>query len=334
MLKLPGRLDELLQRYSHMLPNGAEDEIPLIKGDLEKIIAFLQKSEEDHAAAIVKCWTKEVRELSYDIEDFLDQSKTPYLPEKLRQRLWMANKIREFSERVQEALERHSMYNNLRACSTASCRNPDPCFGARHPTLAVDVDDVHNHVGIDVAINKLEEWLMATDGTMVHNLKVVSITGFAGVGKINLANQLYNRLRHRFECRAFVRVSQKPDMRRIFITILSQVCPHQYPDNWKVHTLISIIRTHLQDKRYLIILDDLSATSTWEIIKSALPDGKSHSRILTTTDIEDLALHCCGYESKLEEPQVLRHPTEELQNQHSEMPSGCMRGVQESLYFM
>ncbi|KAK3133091.1 hypothetical protein QOZ80_6AG0532030 [Eleusine coracana subsp. coracana] len=225
MLKLPRRLDELLQRYGHMLPNGAEDEIPLIKGDLEKIIALLQKFEEDHAAAMVKCWTKEVRELSYDIEDFLDQyehaaagclqegeitrrrsphhriirwrrSKTPYLPEKLRQRLWMANKIREFSERVQEALERHSMYNNLQACSTASCRNPDPCFGARHPTLAVD--DVHNHVGIDVAINKLEEWLMATDGTMVHNLKVVSITGFAGVGKTNLANQLYNRLRQRF----------------------------------------------------------------------------------------------------------------------------------------
>ncbi|GJM99092.1 hypothetical protein PR202_ga16159 [Eleusine coracana subsp. coracana] len=216
MLKLPRRLDELLQRYGHMLPNGAEDEIPLIKGDLEKIIALLQKFEEDHAAAMVKCWTKEVRELSYDIEDFLDQyehaaagclqegeitrrrsphhriirwrrSKTPYLPEKLRQRLWMANKIREFSERVQEALERHSMYNNLQACSTASCRNPDPCFGARHPTLAVD--DVHNHVG---------------------------------VGKTNLANQLYNRLRQRFECRAFVRVSQKPDMRRIFITILSQ----------------------------------------------------------------------------------------------------------------
>ncbi|GJN34211.1 hypothetical protein PR202_gb22855 [Eleusine coracana subsp. coracana] len=194
MLKLPGRLDELLQRYSHMLPNGAEDEIPLIKGDLEKIIAFLQKSEEDHAAAIVKCWTKEEGEITrrriprHRIIRWR-RSKTPYLPEKLRQRLWMANKIREFSERVQEALERHSMYNNLRACSTASCRNPDPCFGARHPTLAVDVDDVHNHVG---------------------------------VGKINLANQLYNRLRHRFECRAFVRVSQKPDMRRIFITILSQ----------------------------------------------------------------------------------------------------------------
>lgn len=48
----------------------------------------------------------------------------------------------------------------------------------------------------------------------------------------------------------------------------------------------------------MIIIDDLWATSIWEIIKSALPDGKSHSTILTTTEIEDLALYCCGYESK------------------------------------
>lgn len=276
MLKLPVRLDELLQRYSHMLPSGAEDEIPLIKRDLEQIISLLQKSEEDYAAAMVKCWTKEVRELSYDFEDFLDdyeyatagflhkggiikrriprhriirwrRSKTPCLPEKLKQRLWIANKIREFSKRLQETLERHSMYN-LHVCSNATSRSPDPSFGAGHPTPFVD--DVHNHVSIDVAINKLEEWLMTTDDTGIPNLKVVSIFGFGGLGKTTLANHLYNRFGQQFECRAFVWVARKPDMRRIFISILYQVCPHQCPDNWKVHTLISIIRTHLQDKRY------------------------------------------------------------------------------------
>lgn len=280
MLKLPGRLDELLQRYSHMLPKGAEDEILLIKRDLEEIIALLQKSEEDQAAIMVNCWRKEVRELSYDIEDFLDQyeyaaagflkeggiitrrriprhriirwrrNKTPCLREKLRQRLWTANKIREFSERAQEALERHSLYN-IHAASVASSRSPDVSSRARHTTLVVD--DVPNHVGIDVAMNKLEEWLTTTDGTGVHNLKVASIVGIGGVGKTKLATQLYNRLGQQFECRAFVWLSQKPDMRRIFISILHQVCPHRCPDNWKVHTLISIIRTHLQDKRYYYI---------------------------------------------------------------------------------
>nr|XP_025877353.1 disease resistance protein RGA5-like isoform X3 [Oryza sativa Japonica Group] len=49
---------------------------------------------------------------------------------------------------------------------------------------------------------------------------------------------------------------------------------------------------------YLIIIEDLWATSTWDIIKHALPDANSCSRILTTTEFEDLALQSCGYDSE------------------------------------
>lgn len=49
--------------------------------------------------------------------------------------------------------------------------------------------------------------------------------------------------------------------------------------------------------RYLIIIDDLWDICTWDIIKCTLPDGNSCSRILITTEIEDLALQSCGYES-------------------------------------
>ncbi|EEC68602.1 hypothetical protein OsI_36960 [Oryza sativa Indica Group] len=50
--------------------------------------------------------------------------------------------------------------------------------------------------------------------------------------------------------------------------------------------------------RYLIIIEDLWATSTWDIIKHALPDANSCSRILTTTEFEDLALQSCSYDSE------------------------------------
>jgi len=50
--------------------------------------------------------------------------------------------------------------------------------------------------------------------------------------------------------------------------------------------------------RYLIIVEDICATSTWDIVKCALPDSNCCSRILTTTEIEDLALASCDHDPK------------------------------------
>ncbi|KAM0902129.1 hypothetical protein ACQ4PT_019508 [Festuca glaucescens] len=135
MFRLPAKLDRLLTSHGHTLPRGAQDEIPLIKQDLEKMIVFLQGHDDsgaEYCGMMVNCLAKEVRELSYDMEDSVDQYEhaagtrrwilyprrkkykitrrsckiTTRIPEKLKWRLWMANKIREFSMRSREALQR------------------------------------------------------------------------------------------------------------------------------------------------------------------------------------------------------------------------------------
>lgn len=180
--RLPAKLDRLLVSHGHMLPWGAEHEIPLIKQDLEKMIVFLQEHNEprveDHAM-MVKCLTKEVRELSYDMDDSVDQYKhatgsrrrilsprckkykitrhsckvTTRLPEKLKWRLWMANKISEFSVRSQEALQRYNLFDlcGIRGSTAATSTRCGSFFGSWHPTL--------EPVGTDVPMKKLEEWL-------------------------------------------------------------------------------------------------------------------------------------------------------------------------------
>nr|BBD82536.1 putative pi-ta protein [Oryza sativa Indica Group] len=351
VLNLPGRLDGVLLRHGSILPKGAEEEIPLIKRDLHLMISILngyysESPELEDATATTmarrRCWTKEVRELSYDIEDCIDhyehaatagsaggrtasggipprrkitrrrwQRTTPlWIPERLKQRLWMANKIREFSLRTQDALKRHAMFcssvggngiatstasSSTAATGDASSSSSTICW---HTTRFRERDFCVPHVGINVAMNKLEDWLTACDDEDQKRLRVVSIVGVGGIGKTTLANELYRKLRRQFECWAFVRSSQKPDVRRILISILSQLRLQQPPESWKVHSLISSIRAHLQDKRYLIIVDDICFISTWDIIKCALPDGTSSSRVLTTTQYDDLAVQSCGYDTK------------------------------------
>uniref|UniRef100_A0ACD5YCJ9 Uncharacterized protein n=2 Tax=Avena sativa TaxID=4498 RepID=A0ACD5YCJ9_AVESA len=323
MFRLPAKLDRLLARHGHMLPRGAEDEIPLIKQDLERMISILEEHVDlgaEDRAMMVNCMTKEVRELSYDMEDSVDQyehaantsrwilsprrkkykitrrrGKTAWrLPEKLKWRLWMANKIREFSVRSQEALQRYSLLNHpggngISSIAASTSTRCDLSFSSWHPT------PYGEPVGIDASLKKIEAWL---DKDGEQKLKVVSVVGSGGVGKTTLANELYRRIGGQFECRAFVRTSRKPDVRRLLISMLSQVWPHQTPHTWKVHSLISDIRTHLQDKRYLIVIDDIWDVQTWDIINRALPDGNLCSGILITTEVEDVALKCCGYDSK------------------------------------
>uniref|UniRef100_A0A8R7QXX3 NB-ARC domain-containing protein n=1 Tax=Triticum urartu TaxID=4572 RepID=A0A8R7QXX3_TRIUA len=99
-----------------------------------------------------------------------------------------------------------------------------------------------------------------------------------------------------FDCRAFIRVSKKPDMKRLLRDLFSQL--HQkkqpLPTNCNELGISDInIRKHLQDKRYLIVIDDLWDASLWDIIKSAFPKGNRGSRIIITTQIEDVASTCC-----------------------------------------
>jgi ABC-type glutathione transport system ATPase component len=56
-----------------------------------------------------------------------------------------------------------------------------------------------------------------------HQLKVLSIVGFGGLGKTTLANEILRKQEGLFLCRAFVSVSQKPNIRKVLRTILSQV---------------------------------------------------------------------------------------------------------------
>jgi hypothetical protein len=50
--------------------------------------------------------------------------------------------------------------------------------------------------------------------------------------------------------------------------------------------------------RYIIVIDDLWASSTWEIVNNALPKGKCCSRIMITTEVDAIAHTCYADTSK------------------------------------
>uniref|UniRef100_A0A8R7QY58 NB-ARC domain-containing protein n=1 Tax=Triticum urartu TaxID=4572 RepID=A0A8R7QY58_TRIUA len=163
--------------------------------------------------------------------------------------------------------------------------------------LPMHYEETIDHIVIDVRMNAFLNSMVANIAADQQQLKVVSVLGSGCLGKTTLAKVLYNRIGAQFDCRAFIRVSKKPDMKRLLHDLFSQLHQKKRPLHANCNELgISDINIskHLHDKRYLIIIDDLWDASAWDIIKYAFPNGNHGSRIIITTQIEDVALTCCS----------------------------------------
>ncbi|CAO2142319.1 unnamed protein product [Urochloa humidicola] len=280
------KLDKLMEA-ENWVPN-----IRQLREDVSTISTKLVKLSEVHDPPLtVNYWMKEARELSYDMEDCVDQFVHAGSP--VTKIAWI-DEISGFRTRVEEVIERYHRFKLQYVIDRSAVTN---AVASHRIGMAFRDLNTVTSVGMEGPKNELVRWLKPTmDDENELQVKVVSILGVEGIGKSTLGQELWHILGQEFECQAFVQLSKKPDMRMILRSILLQVRPHQPPEACHVPNLIHKISKHLQDKRYFIIIDDVWAVSVWETISRAFPEGNCSSRIITTTTIEDVALACCSYD--------------------------------------
>lgn len=236
---LPGAMGALLGKLDapgNNTPNDVKEMVKHIK-HIHKSSVDLSKVEGPPLMA--KLWMKEVRELYCDMEDQFAQSlRTDATDDVGENAMKIANKVLDFfGARVQHACARQ------KSCEFGSL-TPRRFLsdGPRRPP------NRHEHLIDDHG--PMEELLNSIVAEKGEQFKVVSILGAGGVGKTTLARRIYQKLRGRFECRAFVRVTSYPDMRRLLTSIFIQIQPELPRENWDAKDLIDNIAGHLANKRY------------------------------------------------------------------------------------
>ncbi|CAL4985025.1 unnamed protein product [Urochloa decumbens] len=303
---------------SYQLQKGVKHGIRFLTDELSSMDAILQILADKEDVQIdpqAKEWRNKVHDLSYYIEDCIDRfmlnhsqqgSSTKLFVRKAvmrilrqRQRQRIAKDIREFKSLVIQQSERASRYGIL-LCLGASPQQVvvDP----RAPALFVKARDL---VGIDGPREEITK-LLDIDQEKQH--KVVSIYGTAGLGKTTLAMELYHGITEGFDCKAFVSVSQTPDMNKLLKDMLSQISKSILDQSERLETeqLISTMREYLTDKRYFILIDNICDVSSWELLQSALPPNDNGSRIITTTSSKTVATACCdGIDANMYEARPL-----------------------------
>ncbi|TVU48848.1 hypothetical protein EJB05_00127, partial [Eragrostis curvula] len=303
MASLIDKLGVLLTDKYQLLKE-AKGPIMFVKAELESMHAFQKKmADEEKPDELDKCWAKEVPELSYDIEDSINEflhrvecesnsrprgltsfiNQIMNLLTTINTRHQIANEFLGLKRRVMEVSERRTRYKVNDTVTKMNNTTIDLRLVAIYAESA-------GLVGIDGPRDELIQ-LMGQEGTQAHRLKVISIVGFGGLGKTTLANEIYRKLGGSFQCQAF-----KPNIRKILRTILSQAGFQSRKDNnmeiWEEFELISALRNFLLDKRYFIVIDDIWDASAWDIIGCALPENINGSRVITTTRIESVGRAC------------------------------------------
>ncbi|VAH55813.1 unnamed protein product [Triticum turgidum subsp. durum] len=305
------KLGDLLAGKYKLLKQ-AKGEIMFLKAELESMRAFLERMSEaeEEPDKQARCWANEVRDLSYDIEDSVDEfmllvegesngephgfkgfiHRSMNLLTTMNTRQKVAKEFQGLKSRVMEVSERRMRYKIDDAVSKPNNTTID----IRMLALYADTSGL---VGIDGLRDELIHLMVGEEGVSAQQRKVLSIVGFGGLGKTTLANQIYHRLKWQYECQAFVSVSQKPNIRMILRRMLSQVgyvaLEGTNMEIWAEDELISALRQFLMDKRYLIVVDDIWDETTWNVIRCALPKNLDGSMIITTTRINTVARACC-----------------------------------------
>ncbi|CAO2145821.1 unnamed protein product [Urochloa humidicola] len=229
----------LAEEYS--LIRGVRGDIQFITDELASMQAFLSNlakcGDEGHDDQ-TEDWMKQVRDVSYGIEDCIDDfahtlrrdprgsswlaavRKTLYEIQTCSTRRSIAVQIVELKNRAQQVGKRRRRYGvrDPQPGKTKGLAGLTEHDAAEHQQITRQLVRVKQPVGTDMP--DLENWIADEKR---KKLGVLSVVGFGGVGKTTIAMALYRKLAPKFERRAVVTVSQTSDLEMVLRSILSQV---------------------------------------------------------------------------------------------------------------
>ncbi|RLN33593.1 NB-ARC domain containing protein [Panicum miliaceum] len=265
-----GKLTNLIEKKYSELKN-LRKKLEQLREELMAINLALEKYAAVESPDVqVTAWMAEMRELAYDMEDSIDlfSHHVDYEPaDTTRVKSFFDKKIRKLKK--------------LHYCYSISHTEIDP----RLQALYVEVEKL---VGIEKPSQEIIVRLV--DENPEERRRVVSIVGPGGSGKTTLAKQVYGKIKGQFSCVAFVSVSQKPNMNNILRELQFQTgVPRSMATGaCSDQLLIDQLRSYLENKRYLVVIDDVWTKSAWETIQCALPKNAQTSRTIMTTRTNSL----------------------------------------------
>ncbi|CDP12397.1 unnamed protein product [Coffea canephora] len=285
---------------------GVRRQVDSLKNDLVRMRCFLkdadQRQDEDER---IRNWVSEIRAAAYDAEDIIEifankvefftknkglVTKLTYYPLKIVNRYKIGKEIESLRMRLKEIADSREEYGIKNLGEGMTAHGEELQRIRRSFPLSEDKDVV----GFGEITKSLVAELLKED----KNRRLVSIVGMGGAGKTTLAKKVYNHadVRARFNCRAWVCVSSSYDHKETLRAIIKQLNPitNELLDMLEKMQELDLeerLYQDLQDKCYLVVLDDVWKEAAWDCLARAFPDVNTSSRVVLTSRNRDVAQH-------------------------------------------
>ena len=283
---------------------GVKDELQKLKDIVSTIQAVLQDAEEkqdmNHQ---VRNWLMKLRDVAYDADDVLSD----FFTEDLRRRVMcggkMAKKVRTFFSSSNQLVFRFKMAHKIKAIKEkldAIANDKNKLHLVERPletwVVSRERDQTYSFIHEEEVIGREDEKKTIIDMLLningKENVSFISIVGIGGLGKTTLAQYVYNdeEVKSYFELKIWVCVSDVFDVKTIAEKIIESVAGTK-PENLEMQQVQIKLREHLNQKKYLLVLDDVwnDDHERWCNLKRLLKCGLKGSKVVITTQTKLVA---------------------------------------------
>ncbi|PIN23816.1 hypothetical protein CDL12_03463 [Handroanthus impetiginosus] len=277
--------------------------------------AFLRVADaKEESDPQLKEWVRQVREIAYDTEDVLERYmlrfayhgahgfkgylKKIYASLKnLKAGHQIASEIKAIRSRLENALKRQQTFKDISSIMNQGSSSTLAWYDGRGDALLLEEVDV---VGIEKPKEQLLKWLSSIDS----GLKVISVVGMAGLGKTTLVKKMFDdtSVNMNFDHHAWITVSESFKIENLLQDMIKRLSkdidqpPPQGLEAMKADDMREFIYNFLQNKNYIIVLDDIWTTNAWEAIRYAFPRSTTLGRgcIIITTRFNNIGHAVCS----------------------------------------
>ncbi|PRQ20446.1 putative P-loop containing nucleoside triphosphate hydrolase, leucine-rich repeat domain, L [Rosa chinensis] len=303
----------------------AEKDVKSFSSKLKAIQAVLEDAEKKQVTeASVEDWLKKLKDVSYEMDDVLDEWNTELLRQQVEEKQEVegdnalvtkkkvcfpmlsgcfcfgqvnkvihhhniAKRINELNERLTLIAAEREMYGFHQ--STIGGHDDQQLIQRQKTSSLVDISMIF---GREEEKEMLLSKLLRESNQDGGKLLVIPIVGMGGMGKTTLAQLAYNneKVTAHFDKKVWVCVSEPFDEIKIAKAIIESLVGTPNSSN-ELETLLQCIKTHIKNKKLLLVLDDVwtEDETKWEnlklpIIMQSCEEGSS---ILVTTRKQEVA---------------------------------------------
>uniref|UniRef100_A0A2N9H1Y4 NB-ARC domain-containing protein n=1 Tax=Fagus sylvatica TaxID=28930 RepID=A0A2N9H1Y4_FAGSY len=245
----------------------------------------------------VKDWLMKLRDVAYDADDVLSDFSTEDLRRRVMYGDKMAKKVRIFFSSSNQLAFRFKMAHKIKAIrekldAIANDKNNLQLVVSPLQTrdVARERDQTHSFILEEEVIGREEDKNTLIDMLLnineEENVSFISIVGIGGLGKTTLAQYVYNdeKVKTYFDLKMWVCVSDVFDVKAIVEKIIGSTIGMK-PQNLDIDPLQTKLRDQLNQKKYLLVLDDVwnDDAERWSNLKRLLMGGSKGSKVVITT---------------------------------------------------